>query len=247
MKHAAKKCRKLKPGCICFSPESVIWIKRKQIYNSLMEYNLGRKGRNKNRGNLKRAARRQGITNPFQILMAELKTRLKVCKERNNYFRKNGPRYCKMFLLQRAELAREDGQEEAAAKIMAIIKREQERSFWRNINNTCRKTKGGSPTSVQIPRGGQDNQTDKYTTQASIQEAIWANVHYKCLYLAEEAAICQGQLHRNFGYNAATKTAADILDRTYVFPDEFDKATREPARSAPSSGKSYQRTPSRSR
>jgi hypothetical protein len=32
MKHAAKKCRKLKSGCICFSPESVIWIKREQIY-----------------------------------------------------------------------------------------------------------------------------------------------------------------------------------------------------------------------
>ncbi len=69
MKHAAKKCMKLKLGRICFSPESVIWIKRKQIYNSMVKYNLGR---NKNRGNLKRAARRQGITNPFLILMAEL-------------------------------------------------------------------------------------------------------------------------------------------------------------------------------
>ncbi len=187
-----------------------------------MEYNLGR---NKNRGNLKRAARRQGITNPFQILIAEQKTRLEVCKEQNNYFRKNGPRYCKKFLCQRAELAREDEQEEVAAKIMAIIKREQDRSFWRNINYTCGKTKGGSPTSVQIPRGGQDDQTDTYTTQASIQEAIWANVHYKCLYLAEEAPICQCQLCRDFGYNAATKTAAEILDGTYVFPDKFDKAT----------------------
>jgi hypothetical protein len=124
--------------------------------------------------------------------MAELKTWLEVCKEQNNYFRKNGPQYRKKFLLQRAELAREDRQEEVAAKIIAIIKRDQDRSFWRNINYTCRKTKGGSPTFVQIPKGGQDNQTDKYTTQASVQEAIWANVHYKCLYQAEEAPICQG-------------------------------------------------------
>jgi hypothetical protein len=222
MKHAAKECRKLKLGCICFSRESVIWIKCEQIYNSLVEYNLGR---NKTRRNLKRAARRQGITNPFQILMAELKTWLEECKEHNNYFRKNGPRYRKKFLLQRAKLAREDGQDKAAAKIMVIITRKQDRSFRRNINYKCGKTKGGSPTSVQISRGGHNNQSDEYTTQASVQEAIWANVHYKHLYLADEAPICQGQLRRNFGYNAATKTAVDILDGTYVFPDKFDNAT----------------------
>jgi hypothetical protein len=90
MKHTEKTCRKLKSGRICFSPESVIWIKREQIYRLLMEYRLGCI---KNRGNLKRAARRQQIQNPFQILMAELKARLEVCEEQNNYFRENGERY----------------------------------------------------------------------------------------------------------------------------------------------------------
>jgi hypothetical protein len=71
MKHAGKKCRRLKSGRICFLPESVIWIKKEQIYKSLMEYHLGQ---NKSRGNLKRAARKQGIKKPFQISMAELKT-----------------------------------------------------------------------------------------------------------------------------------------------------------------------------
>jgi hypothetical protein len=52
-----------------------------------VEYRLGRV---KNRENLKRAARRQQIQNPFQISMAELKARLEVCEEQNNYFRKNG-------------------------------------------------------------------------------------------------------------------------------------------------------------
>ncbi len=92
MKHAMKKCRKLKSGHISFSPESVIWIKREQIYRSLVEYHLDR---NKNRGNLKRAVQRQGIKKPFEISIAELKTRLEVCGERNNYFREHGPRYQK--------------------------------------------------------------------------------------------------------------------------------------------------------
>jgi hypothetical protein len=97
MKHSEKKCRRLKSGCISFLPESVIWIKREQIYKSLMEY---QRGWNKNRGNLKRAARKQGIMEPFQITMAELKTRMDVCVERNNYFREHGPRFRKQHLLK---------------------------------------------------------------------------------------------------------------------------------------------------
>ncbi len=92
MKHVKKKCRRLKSGRISFLPESVIWIKREQIYKSLMEYQWGR---NKNRGDLKRPARKQGIKEPFQITRAKLKIRLDVCMERNNYFREHGPRFRK--------------------------------------------------------------------------------------------------------------------------------------------------------
>ncbi len=118
MKHATKKCRRLKSGHICFSPESVIWIKREQIYKSLVEYHLGR---NKNRGNLKKTAQKQGIKKPFEIPMAESKTRLEVCGEHNNYFREHGPRYRKKHLLKRVKIAREAGRDEAAVKIIAII------------------------------------------------------------------------------------------------------------------------------
>ncbi len=176
MKHAEKKCRRLKSGRICFSPESVIWIKREQIYKSLVAYHLGR---NKNRGNLKRAARKQGIQNPLEIPMAELKTRLEICKERNNYFRENGPRYRKKHLLKRAEIAREEGRDEAAKKILSIIQREHDKSFWRKINYTCGKVRGGSPTSVQVPRDGNNDMVDEHSSQATVHEAIWANIHTK--------------------------------------------------------------------
>jgi hypothetical protein len=148
--------------------------------------------------------------------MAELKTRLEVCEEGNNYFRKNGARYRKKHLLKRVEVAREDGRDKAANKILAIIKREQDRSFWRRINYTCEKVKGKSPTSVQVPRYGQEDHIDEYSTQATVHEAIWANIHYKQLYLAEEAPICQGQLGFDLGYNAATCVATDILEGRYI-------------------------------
>ena len=64
--------------------------------------------------------------------------------------------------------------------------------------------RGGSPTLVQVLRNGSDDQVDEHTNQATVHEAIWANIHYKKLNLAEQAPICQGQLRSDFGYNAAT-------------------------------------------
>ena len=187
--HAEHKCRKLKSGRIYFSPESVLWIKREQIYSSLMEYKLGC---NKNRGNLKRAACIQKIEHPFRISLAQLKIHLEVCEERKNYFQKHSKRKRKQHLLKRAGLAKEEGREEAAAQILAIIKQEQNRSFWRRLNCTCGKARTPTPTSVQVE--GLNSSVEEYVTQESGQEAIWTNIHYKRFYLAEEAPICQGQL-----------------------------------------------------
>ena len=222
MTHAERICRKLKSGRICFSPESVIWIKREQIYRSLVEYKQGRK---KNRGNLKRAARAQKIEKPFQISMAQLMINLEVCKERNDYFRTHGARYRKKHLLTRAGIAREEGREEAAAQILAIIKREQDRSFWRRMNYTCGKTRTPPPTSVQVE--GPNESVTEHVTQASVHDAIWTEIHYKRFHLAEEAPVCQGQLRQDLGYNAVSETARAILDGSYIYPESFDQATKE--------------------
>ena len=69
--------------------------------------------------------------------MVELKARLEVCEEQNNYFRENGEQYRMKHLLQRVKVARGEGKEDVAAKILAIIKREQDRAFWRRLNYTC--------------------------------------------------------------------------------------------------------------
>ncbi len=36
MKHAEKKCHRLKSGCIPFSPEASLWIRKSQVYRSLL-------------------------------------------------------------------------------------------------------------------------------------------------------------------------------------------------------------------
>ena len=58
MVNAEKGCRRIKSGRIPFSPESSVWIRRRQVYRSILRYHAGKI---RNRGNLKRAARKCGI------------------------------------------------------------------------------------------------------------------------------------------------------------------------------------------
>ena len=60
-----------------------------------------------------------------------------------------------------------------------------------------------------------------------MNKAIFENIHNKRFHLAEAAPICNGRLRGEFGYNAISQTAQDILDGTYSFPVDFDEATRE--------------------
>ncbi len=66
-----------------------------------------------------------------------------------------------------------------------------------------------------------------FDTEEAVQEAIFNKVHCKQYNLAEEAPICQGALHDQFGYTATSPTARSVLDGTYEFPPHMDATTRE--------------------
>ena len=95
MRKAEKKCRRIKSGRIPFSPEASIWIRRAQCYRSILRYH---NGQIKNRGNLKRTARRVGIRSPLSLSVKEIQARLAHCKEQCEYFRKHGKRYRRRHL-----------------------------------------------------------------------------------------------------------------------------------------------------
>lgn len=77
-RHCEKKCRKIKSGRIPFSPEAAIWIRRRQVYESLLRY---KQGLIRNRSNLRRTALRCGIKRPLCLKWHEIKDRLKVPKK----------------------------------------------------------------------------------------------------------------------------------------------------------------------
>jgi hypothetical protein len=127
MRRAKKNCRKIKCCRILFSPEAAIWIQRVQVYSSILCYH---KGRIKNCGNLKCAARRCNIHNPLLLSIQEILLRLETCKKECLFYQEHGKRFRRKQLEERKRIACKEEDEEAFNNISAIIQRKQQRDFW---------------------------------------------------------------------------------------------------------------------
>ena len=132
---------------IPFSPEAAIWIWRVQVYYSLLRYH---RRKIKNRGNLKRAARRCNIPNPLRLSMQEITQRLETCKKECAFYQEHGKRFHRKHLENRKRIAQEQDDKEAFNKISAVIHREHQRDFWRRLNYVKGKKKTGSATTIQV-------------------------------------------------------------------------------------------------
>jgi hypothetical protein len=141
MLNAERKCRRIKSGRIPFSPEAALWIRRTQVYRSLVRYH---DGLIRNRGNLKRTARRCGIERCFALTMEDILLRLKVCLQQCDYYRKNDKHYRHKHLNDCLSRARDKEDSVKEKEILEIIQREKDRSFWRRINWAMGKARNGS-------------------------------------------------------------------------------------------------------
>ena len=131
MVNAEKCCQKIRNGKIPFSPEASLWIKRCQFYRSLLRFWAGKV---KNKGNLKRAARRCKVANAFRLTIEEISQRLDECKKQCKYYKIHGQKYRTKHLNRRLAAAQEKGDEEAERRILEIVQWERERAFWRRLN-----------------------------------------------------------------------------------------------------------------
>ena len=91
---------------------------------------------------MKRAERRYGIRNPLSIPLSEVRARLKVCREKCNYFCKHGKKYRTRHLNVRLKIAQDKGDEQAEKRILAILQGEKDRAHWRRLKYGMRKSYG---------------------------------------------------------------------------------------------------------
>ena len=151
---------------------------------------------------MKREARRCGIRNPLSIQLSEVRARLKVCKEKCNYFRKHGEKYRNRHLKVRLKIAQDKGDEQAEKRILAILQGEKDRAHWRRLKYGMRKSCGSSARVVSDKTD--DENIVEYEGQKTVEEVIWSKIQDERLYVAEHAPICQDRLRGEFGYQADT-------------------------------------------
>ncbi len=94
-----------------------------------------------------------------------------------NFYWKHGKYYQTQHLYQCLTSAREAQQEMREREILAIIQREKDWSFWCRINYAIGKTKGGLVRHVITDDPHNKDQQIKHSTQASVQKAIFGNIH----------------------------------------------------------------------
>ena len=101
-----------------------------------------------------------------------------ICKEKYNYFRKHGHRHRRQHLTNSLEAAQDRADETAEQNILAIIKREKDKAFWRRINYALGKhVCGRSVRAIQV-EDGVGGVLD-FDTEEAVQEAIFNEVHRK--------------------------------------------------------------------
>jgi hypothetical protein len=139
-----KEMSKNKSGRIPFSPEAAVWIRRCQIYRSILSYHDGKV---RNQGNLKCAARQFGIQDPLNLPLEEVHAQLQICKEQCEYFRQYGHRYRQKNLQNWLRHAQETDDETAEKAILAIINCECDRAWSKSLNAAMKCQRGRSVSS----------------------------------------------------------------------------------------------------
>jgi hypothetical protein len=167
MRKAEKICRKIKCCRIAFSPEAAIWIRRVQVYSSLLRYH---KGRIKNCGNMKCAARRCNIDNLLSLSIQEILLQLETCKKKCLFYKEHGKRFRRKHLEERKRIAHGEEDQEAFKNISAIIQREQRQDFWRGLNYVTGKKKTRSATNIQVK--GQGGAIVERITHDTVEQTI---------------------------------------------------------------------------
>jgi hypothetical protein len=222
MRHAEKKCRKIKSGRIPFLPEVSQWIRRTQVYWSLLKYHAGRI---RNRGNLKRMARRCNIPDAMSLTICIIKMHLKTCVIQCDYFRKHGKAYRRKHLSHCLDAAKEKEDEEAAKQILAIIQREKDRSFWHCLNYALGKPRGGACFNVQVDQG--NGMVQEYAEKEQLQEAIWNNIHRSASTLQRRRQCTWDRYKGPSDTTRSPQLQKMILEGTFKYPPDFDEATKE--------------------
>lgn len=142
------------------------------------------------------------------------------CKDQCKHFHVHGPSIlCNINCCLQASQDR--GNKEVEWRIYEIVEQEWSWSFWLWLNWSLGQQHEISISSVWVL--DENNEVNG----SHFSKYYLGKVHQFHYHMAEEALICKDPLCREFGYQAMSRSAMQILNRTYFYAPDFDPAMKQ--------------------
>ena len=136
MKNAENKCSKRSMGGVDFSPEVMVWKKRRDAWDSVIRWH---KGLWLNHAIIKRRANACGIQRPLSITVPEDDRAYKICRYEFNILKPDADAYWAKFLARGIKEEVASVNTKKAKNIKSVTDREIARKIWDSIGRYLQK------------------------------------------------------------------------------------------------------------
>ena len=126
------------------------------------------------------------------------------------------------YLNAKLQVAIDAEKDEDVKSLELLIKNERQRKVWRGMRYVTSPNRAGGVTKVIISKEGKDYEI--CNTKETVERGL-ANSLSECFSCAESAPIRQGALFELLDYSADIKTTEQILEGTFIPPQDTDPAT----------------------
>jgi hypothetical protein len=209
-----------------FSPETDIWIKRRDLYRQLQSIRQRQKeGVRADVTHFVRSCAVYDIPDPFSLSDEQISDCIEACKVRLIELVPVAPALRQEHLRNLLGDASSRNQPRRHRRILQIMRREhlrRQRQRWQGLKRATKSRRGGAPTRIKV-KGGQGDEL--YETQAEVEDHASRKLTDR-FKLARDNPASTGKIFDDIGYLGDTTCSRAILEGTYEFPPDMDPHLR---------------------
>ena len=221
VRHAEKRCRKLRFGGVAFEPESNQAGKIINVWNNVIRK---KKGCNISSTYIKRIAKKAGISSPTQLSLSDCEAERKMALKTYYQAKMNAKHNRKAFTTKLATLQAAQGNESISNAIRRLNRIEELQESHRRIKYITKPFFGATDKVLVY---NLDSNTEETTTDKSTIEHALSNQNKRKFTDAYSSPFLQDPLLSLIGQNATTREATQILDGTFHAPRGLHPTTKQ--------------------
>ena len=215
MRHAEKKCRKIRAGAVPFSEKLVKAGHRVKLWRLVVRHKITNSVKTRS---IRRAAKRCKLKSVLSVSLNTARQRLAKAKANYLKLKKIAHRLRFEFLCEREDKA----QSEKARRAIRMIRRHEEaRRSWRCIHHSHGKKRCQGVSAVQLQ---EEENLITISDQEAVERAIAAN-NSKRFHLTSTTPLMSEYMQKRLGFLATKEVAHAVRSNTFVPDPKLDEYT----------------------